>query len=138
MSETPRYTEGHPKWHRPRMSTYWWLKRGPYLVFILRELSSLCIAWFVVFTLLLIHAVSQSHDGYNQFLDWCRSPIVLIPNVVALFFVIFHSVTWLNLAPKAMVVRMGGRRVPAVGIVGANYAAWAVISAILAWIVLGA
>jgi fumarate reductase subunit C len=137
MSETPRYTEFHPRWHRPHMSTYWWLKRGPYLAFILRELSSVCIAWFIVFMLLLVRAVSQSHDRYSQFLEWCKSPILLVANVVALFFILFHSVTWLNLAPKAMVVRVGGRRVPPAGIVGANYAAWAMISAILAWLVLG-
>ena len=48
----------------------------------------------------------------------------------------FHAVTWFNLAPKAMVVDMGGRRLPAAVVAGANYAAWAVVSAVLAWLVL--
>jgi succinate dehydrogenase subunit C len=51
----PRY---HPRWWWPRMSTYWWLGRRSYLTFILRELSSIFIAWFVVYVLLLVHAVS--------------------------------------------------------------------------------
>ena len=33
-------------------------------------------------------------------------------NVVALAFVLLHAITWFNLAPQAIVVRMGGRRVP--------------------------
>ena len=47
----PHYTEYHPRWYRPRVSTYWWLGRWPYLRFILRELSSLAVAFFVVLTL---------------------------------------------------------------------------------------
>jgi fumarate reductase subunit C len=58
-----------------------------------------------------------------------RSPAFLALNTVALAFVLFHSVTWFNLAPKAMVVRLGGRRVPDALIAGANYAAWLVLSA---------
>ena len=53
MSSKPVYTEYHPRWYRPRISTYWWLKRPMYLVFILRELSSIFIAWFVFVTLFL-------------------------------------------------------------------------------------
>ena len=48
----------------------------------------------------------------------------------------FHAVTWFNLAPKAMVVEVGGRRLPGALIAGANYAAWAVVSAVLAWLLL--
>ena len=58
MSERPIYTEYHPRWYRTRVSTWWWLKRRPYLAFILRELSSVFVAWSVVFLLLLVAAVS--------------------------------------------------------------------------------
>jgi fumarate reductase subunit C len=56
---------------------------------------------------------------------------------VALFFVVFHAITWFNLAPQAMVVHLRGRRVPGTWIAGANYAAWAVASALVAWLILG-
>ena len=39
MSQAPAYTEYHPRWYRRRVSTYWWMGRWSYLVFILRELS---------------------------------------------------------------------------------------------------
>ena len=93
-------------------------------------------AWFVVFTLLQIHALKQGAESYQRFQEWSTNPVVLIVNVVALFFVIFHSITWFNLAPQAMVVRLRGKRVPAAWIAGPNYAAWAVASALVAWIVL--
>ena len=36
--------------YRVRMSTYWWLGRRAYLKFILREISSVFVAWFVLVT----------------------------------------------------------------------------------------
>jgi fumarate reductase subunit C len=136
MSQTPSYTEYHPRWYRRRTSTYWWLRRSSYLAFILRELSSLFVAWFVVFTLLQIHALSQGPESYQQFQDWLRSPLILILNVVALFFVVLHSITWFQLAPQAMAVRFRGKRVSAAWIAAPNYAAWALVSALVARIVL--
>ena len=137
MNEEREYTEYHPRWHRPRMSTYWWLRRWSYLVFILRELSSVFVAWFVVFLLLLVRAVSQGDSGYRQFLSWSSSPVIVVLNVVGLVFVVFHAVTWFNLAPKAMVMRLGGKRVPSNWILASNYAAWVVVSVVLAWTILG-
>jgi fumarate reductase subunit C len=61
---------------------------------------------------------------------------LLALNVVSLLFVIFHAVTWFNLAPKAMVIRLRGKRVPNLAIAGPNYFAWVAISAAVAWILL--
>jgi fumarate reductase subunit C len=139
MSERlpPAYTEYHPRWLRPRMSTYWWLHRRSYLTFVLRELSSIFVAWFVVYILLLVRAVSRGEASYQQFLAWSRSPLVLLLNLVGLLFVVFHAVTWFNLAPQAMVVRVLGRRVPGRWITASNYLAWALVSALTAWLLLG-
>jgi fumarate reductase subunit C len=119
------------------MSTYWWLQRWSYLAFILRELSSVCIAWFVVYLLLLVRAVSQGDRGYQQFLNWSGSPFVLLLNLVSLLFVVFHAITWFNLAPQAMAVRLRGKRVPGTWIAASNYLAWALLSALVAWLLLG-
>src|SRR5690349_11989806 len=113
MSEARRttgYTEFHPRWYRPRVSTWWWMGRWSYLKFILREISSVFVAWFVVVLLLLIHALSRGPQAYSEFQDWLRNPVIIFLNFVSLFFVTFHAVTWFNLAPKAMAVRVRGRR----------------------------
>jgi len=127
-------TEYLPKSYRTRVSTYWWLDRWPYLKFILRELSSVFVAWFVILTLLQISALSRGPADYAQFQEWLRNPIVIVLNAVSLLFVVFHAVTWFNLAPKAMAIRAGGKRVPDVLIAGPNYVAWLVISAAVAWL----
>ena len=137
MSERPVYTEYHPRWLRPKMSLYWWLQSGPYVAFTLRELSSVFVAWFVVYLLLLVRAVSQEDASYQRFLSWTGSPLVLLLNVVSLLFVLFHTITWFNAAPQAIVARVGGKRVPGLWIAASNYLAWALASAVVVWLLVG-
>ena len=137
MREHPDYTEYHPRWIRTRMSTYWWLGRRSYLAFIVRELSSIFVGWFAVYLLLLVRAVSRGDSSYQAFLAWSRHPVVMILNVVTLFFVAFHAFTWFNLAPRAMVVHVGRKRLPASLISLSNYGAWVVVTAFVLWLLLG-
>lgn len=137
MNERSAYSDYHPRWLRRRPSTYWWLERRAYVSFITRELSSIFIAWFVVYLLLFIRAVSRGDADYQQFLAWSRHSAVLVLNVVTLFFVVFHAVTWFNLAPKAMVVHVGRKRLPPWVISVSNYGAWVVATALIAWLLLG-
>ena len=137
MTEHPAYTGYHTRWLRRCRSTYWWLERRAYLAFITRELSSIFIAWFIVYLLLFIRAVSRGDASYQEFLAWSRHPVVLVLNVVTFLFVVFHAFTWFNLAPKAMVVHMGGKRVPPSVISASNYAAWMVATALVIWLLVG-
>jgi fumarate reductase subunit C len=61
---------------------------------------------------------------------------VVAINVIAMLFVLLHAVTWFGLAPRAMVVKVRGRRLPPAQVVGAHYLAWLLLSAIVAWLVL--
>ncbi len=126
-----------PRAYHPRLSTYWWLARWPYLKFILRELSSVFVAWGVVFTLRQVYALQQGPAAYAEFQRWAGTPVMLIVNAISFVFVMFHAATWFNLAPKAMAVRLRGKRLPDLAISGPNYVAWIGVSAVVAWIVLG-
>jgi fumarate reductase subunit C len=124
------------KSYHPRVSTYWWLARWAYLKFILREISSVFVAWIVVVILLQIRALNRGPGAYQEFYRWMGTPVVLALNVISFFFVLFHAITWFNLAPKAMAVRMRGKRLPGVAIAAPNYVAWVVVSGIVAWVLL--
>ena len=133
---TANYTPFHPCWYRPRVSVYWWLGEWHYLKFILRELSSVFVAVVVVETLMLIRAMHNGPEAYARFLQSMQNPLVLLLNVISFFFVLFHAITWFNLAPSAMPIRMGGKPVPAALVAAPSYAAWIVISAVVSWLVL--
>jgi fumarate reductase subunit C len=137
MTERPVYTEFHPKWYRTHISSYWWLGRWPYVKFILRELSSVFVAYFVVITLLQIRTLAQDPQAYQALQDRLQTPIMVVLNIISLLFVLLHTITWFNLTPKAMVLHMRGKRIPDVLIAAPNYVAWLVVSGIIAWIVTG-
>ncbi|MEV5835331.1 fumarate reductase subunit C [Nocardia sp. NPDC052112] len=125
-----------PRLYRRPVSKFWWVQRRSYLLFVLRELSSVFVAWFVVYLLLLVRAVSSGNDEYQRFLSWSASGWVVALNTIALLFVLVHTVTWFNLAPKAMVVRVRNRRVAPVVIVGLHYLLWVLVTAIVLVVVL--
>ena len=74
--------------------------------------------------------------GLRQFLARLKTPFFLAVDAVAFLCVLFHAITWFNLTPKAMVVRLRGKRVPDWVVVGSNYAAWLVVSGAVAFILL--
>ena len=121
-------------WRRP-ISTWWWLRKRTYFVFVMRELSSIFIAWFVVFLLVLVSAVGKGASAYDDFLDWAASPGIVTLNVVGLAFVVLHTITWFALTPQAMVVRVRDRRVRPVEIIVGQYVGLAAVSAFVVWLV---
>jgi fumarate reductase subunit C len=133
---TAGYTTNHPRWFRKRVSTYWWLERWAYLKFVLRELSSIPVAGFIVMVILRIRAVSRGPEAYEAFQSCLRKPVVLTLSVIGLLFVVLHTVTWFSLTPRAMTVRVGGKRLPELFVIAVNYAGWLFASGFIAWILL--
>lgn len=121
--------------YRRPVPVLWWIRKPSYLLFVMRELSSIFIAWLVLYLLLFVRAVARGEAAYEAFLDGASSPWLVALNLVAFAFVLLHTVTWFALTPQAMVVALRGRRVPPTAIIGAQYAGLAVVSAFVLWLV---
>jgi fumarate reductase subunit C len=121
--------------YRAPISVLWWLRKRSYTFFVLREITSVFVAWAVVFLLLFVRAVSQGNAEYRSFLDWADTPWVVALNVITLAFLVLHAITWFNLTPAAMAVRMRGRPVPPALVAAGAYAGWVVISVVIVWLV---
>jgi fumarate reductase subunit C len=118
------------------VSVWWWLRKRSYAFFVLREISSVFVAFFAGVTLLQVRALRAGPEAHARFAEWLRSPGVLALQVVVLAFVLLHAITWFHLAPKAMALRFSGKKVPDAAIVMGNYAAFLVASALLAFFIL--
>jgi fumarate reductase subunit C len=134
--KSPLYTEYHPRWYRPRVSVYWWLGQWQYLRFILRELSSVFVALTVIMTLLELRALAEGPAAYERFQHQMGRPAIVLISVISLFFVIFHTITWFNLTPRAMAVKLRGKRIPEWLVAAPNYLAWLVVSGAITFVVL--
>ncbi len=136
MSAEPHYTLYHPRWYRRRVSVWWWLQNRSYAVFVLRELTSVFVAFFAMVYLWQLHALAQGPEAYEQFLARLKTPLFLALDTISFLFVLFHAITWFNLTPKAMVLRLRGKRVPDWVTVGLSYAALLLLSGALAFMLL--
>jgi len=124
----------NPRMYKPRTPIFWWTSKWSYVKFITRELTSVFVAGYVVILLFQVRALLRGPEAYESFLALLKTPLSIGFHIIALLFVVFHSITWFNLAPKALVVRLGKKTVPGFLIAGSNYAAWLVASALIAWI----
>jgi fumarate reductase subunit C len=126
-----------PRRYVPPVSPFWWLGRRSYLLFALRELSCLFVAWCVVYLLLLISAINAGEHRYQKFWTASANPWMMLLNMSALFFVVLHTITWFHQTPQAILMRVRGQRVSRRRIVMFMYLLWVVLSGVAAWIVLG-
>ena len=129
LRDDPPAAERHLAYRRP-IPVLWWLRKRSYFVFVMRELSSIFVAWLVLYLLLFVRAVGRGEAAYATSSTGRPRPWLVALNVVAFAFVVLHTVTWFSLTPQAMVVRRRGRRVPAAAIIGAQYAGLAVVSGV--------
>ena len=126
------------------MSTYlrpvpntWWLKRRPYILFMIRELTGVFVAGYCIFLMILVYKLTQGTNAYENFMDALKSPISVALHLITLAFVLYHTITWFNLTPKILVLYRGEERIPQGLVAGAFYAGWVMVSAIVALLVLG-
>ena len=133
----PEYKLYHPKSYRRRMPIFWWLRRAAYTRFISRELTSFVVAYSALLLLVQAWALGQGEETYGRLMAWLRSPLLVVVNAVVVLILLFHTVTWLNLAPKALVVQLAGRRLPDGLVLVAHYLGWVGASGLVAWLLLG-
>lgn len=134
----PRYERYRPEPYHRKMSIFWWIKRKPYVLFIVRELTSLFVAAYAVILILQLNALNQGAEAWEALMASFSSPFSIGLHIVILGFVIFHSITWFRLAPKAMVLKIGKTKIPGAAIILVNFVMWIVLSAAIAWVLIAA
>lgn len=131
-------TSTSSKIYRPRMSAAWWLKSRSYFLFMMRELSSVFIALFVLIHLYELFMLSRGPEDYGHLREWLSRPGAVVIYGVAFLFAVYHTVTWFQAASKIQVVRLGAWTMPGWMMLAGALGAWIVISAAVAAYFLGA
>jgi fumarate reductase subunit C len=120
---------------RPMPAT-WWLHNRFLIKFMIRELTSFFVLGAAVFLMILLYQANQQPSHFKGFYDHVlRSGGMIFLEIVALAFVVFHSVTSFNAAPTIVAVRLGEERLDPL-IVIANYALWLIVSLVVLILVL--
>lgn len=120
---------------RPQPAT-WWLQRGAYFQFMMRELSALFIAAWLTLFVGMICRLLEGPEAYEKYLKGVMfaKPTVVF-HFVALAFALLHSFTWFNSTPKSMTIWRGEEKLPDAALIAPNYVALVVFTAFLFWLV---
>jgi fumarate reductase subunit C len=124
------------KLYRKHINIFWWANRWIHIKFIARELTSVCVAGYVIVLLFFVRSVLAGPEAFEKFSSLMPSPLVMVLHVFVLGGLLFHSITWFNLAPKAMVIKLGEKNLPGIVIALLNYAGWVVVSLALVWLII--
>ncbi|MGH7827857.1 MAG: fumarate reductase subunit C [Candidatus Binatia bacterium] len=119
--------DGSKLYHR-KMPATWWLKQQSYFLFMLRELSSLFIALFLMVYLAQIYQLTKGPEAYVAFAQRLSSPGWLVFHFVALLFALYHSFTWFQSTSVVLPVRIGERLVPRRVVTALHIGAWGIVS----------
>ena len=119
------------KLYHPQMPATWWLKKPSYLLFMLRELSSVFIAIFLIVYLVQIYQLTRGPEAYVAFAQKLSSPGWVVFHFLALLFSLFHSITWFQSTAVVMPLKIGARELPRQIMTGLNVAALIAVSIVI-------
>ena len=121
---------------RPVASTSWYMSQPRYRIYILREISCILVSLYCVLMLAGLAALASGQpDRWSAFLSGQQQPVWIAIHALSLvYFFVYQTMAWFQLAPKAMPLQMGEKLVPASYIVAAHYLAWVVVTVIVFWL----
>ena len=129
-------TETKPKELIRPIPLTWWLQKPAYTWFMLRDVTSVFIAAYCIFLMVLMHRAAGDSESFSAFYAKLRSPLSVVLHLIVLVFACYHSITFFNLTPRVIVLFRGDEKVPENLISGVHYVAWLVVSLVLIILVL--
>jgi len=114
-----------------KLQRSWWLGQRRYVLYMIRELTSLFVAFYSALLVVGSVRLAQGRVAWEGYVAAISSPLGVVFQLLCLLFAVYHSVTWFAVTPKAMPLSLGGERVADKTIVGVHYAAWGLVSLIV-------
>lgn len=120
---------------RPMSKTTWFLRNGRYKVYILREMTCLLVGFYSFLLIYGLAALSQdTPEAWYSFIASQQNAFMTTFHAVALlYFLLYQTFAWFELAPKVMPLQLGEKKLPESIVVLAHYIAWGILSAIIFW-----
>ena len=122
-------------WHMP---ANWWLQNKRYFAYMVRELTAVFAALWVILLLVQLPAMAagpQNPYAHNGWVEFVHSPEWVLFSIVAFFLVGYHAWTWFNLMGTVLYLRMGKTAIPSRLIVLSMFLAWIGASIIVAFFI---
>ena len=114
--------------------TTWYMRNGRYKVYMLREMTCLLVGFYSFLVIFGLAALSSA-ERWNAFLaSQQNAAMIAFHGFALIYFLIYQTFAWFELAPKAMPLQIGEKKLSDSYIVIAHYIVWAVLSAFIFWL----
>jgi fumarate reductase subunit C len=112
------------------------MRHGRYRKYMLREVACLLVGLYSFLTIWALAALAAgTPERWDAFLATQQNGFMVGFHAVALvYFLVYQTFDWFKLAPKAMPVQVGEKKVADGFIILAHYVAWAVVSLAVFWL----
>ena len=125
----------HQPYVRPVSKTTWYMRNGRYKRYMLREVTCLLVGFYCLLFLWALAALAAGPERWNGFLESQQNLLMVIVHAIALiYYLVYMTFDWFKLAPKAMPVQLGEKKLPDRVIVIGHYVAWAAVSLFVFWL----
>lgn len=121
---------------REMSKTTWYMRNKRYKVYVMRELSSFLVGFYTFFVIYALGILATgSAEKWDSFLAAQQGTgMIIFHGLALLYFLFFQTFPWFKLAPKAMPVQLGEKKLPDSYIIVGHYLAWVVVSAFIFWL----
>ena len=121
---------------RPMPKASWYFGNARYRRYMLREVTCLLVGFYCFLLIWALAALaSGSAERWDAFLASQQNTAMVVVHAAALvYYLVYMTFDWFKLAPKAMAVQLGEKKLPDRAIVIAHYAAWALVTLLIFWL----
>lgn len=121
----------HRKPYVREIKRTWWKHNPFYRFYMVREGTVLPLILFTLFLTVGLGALVKGPDAWASWLSFMSNPVVIVINLLALLGSLFHAHTFFGMMPQVMPVRIKGKLLDRRLIIGGQWAAVVVITALV-------
>lgn len=119
---------------RPVSKTTWYMRNGRYKKYMLREVTCLLVGFYSLLAIWGLSALAGGAAQWNGFLASQQNGFMIgLHTIALLYYLVYMTFDWFKLAPKAMPVQLGEKKLEDRIIVIGHYAAWVVVTGVVFW-----
>jgi fumarate reductase subunit C len=119
-----------------RSMSGWYRKNPVYVWYMLRELTAVFLAGYAALLLFGLAALVRGPAAWEAFLAFLASPLSVGLHAIMLVAALYNAWTWFRVSPKAIPpVYIGRERIPDRVVIGAQAAAFVVVTVCLVLLV---
>ncbi|RUO20201.1 fumarate reductase subunit C [Aliidiomarina haloalkalitolerans] len=119
--------------YKPNLQRTWWLQHRFFRAYMLREATVLPLVFLLCSLLAGVYSLTSA-DAFIAWQGFMAKPWVIVIHTLALLASFYHALTFFQLFPRVMPIRLGDKSVPAVVMIAAQWSGTLTVIALFLWL----